>query len=119
MPLKDPVQRRAYTRRYNRERRESDPKFKADTYARRDKWRATAAEERAQILAEFRAAGCKHCDETTACCLDAHHRDPAGKDFSPGDANNRCMSPERFRAELAKCDCVCKNCHAKIHAGLI
>lgn len=119
MPLKDRDQRRAYARKYHSDRRARDPEFKAAAYAHRDRWRAQAADERAQILAEFRAAGCKHCPESTACCLDAHHRDPAEKDFSAGDANKRCMSPERFRAELAKCDCVCKNCHAKIHAGLI
>ena len=119
MPYTDPEKRRAYARQYNSDRRKHDPKFKADAYARRDRWKEKSSALREHIIAEFRANGCKHCPESTPCALDAHHRDPEHKDFSPGNAKNLGMSPDRLRIELAKCDCVCKNCHSKIHAGLL
>lgn len=47
--------------------------------------------------------------------LDFHHRDPADKD--PSFANLRGWSWERIEKEIAKCDLVCRNCHAERHAG--
>ena len=48
-----------------------------------------------------------------------HHLDPDTKEFEIGNAYAHCTSPKRLRAELAKCVCVCHNCHAKIHANLV
>jgi hypothetical protein len=36
-----------------------------------------------------------------------------------GNYGSRQPSLENFIAELAKCICVCENCHRKIHAGVI
>ena len=32
---------------------------------------------------------------------------------------SRSYSPDRVRKELAKCVCLCMNCHAKVHAGRV
>ena len=45
--------------------------------------------------------------------------DPSSKDFNIGMAQSRKISPARVEAELAKCVCLCMNCHAKVHAGII
>jgi predicted HNH restriction endonuclease len=57
--------------------------------------------------------------KTDACCLSAHHLDPAKKDFAIGRFLSNGASAKRVLAELVKCICVCENCHRKIHAGLI
>jgi|WetSurMetagenome_2_1015567.scaffolds.fasta_scaffold482948_1 predicted HNH restriction endonuclease len=46
--------------------------------------------------------------------FDCHHRDPKSKEFGIGSRQS--ADPEEIRQELEKCDLVCKNCHAMIHA---
>lgn len=118
MPIKDPEARRAYTRAWQAE------KYKDPEYRKRHQAavRAVSARVRArlrELLNEFRKDGCLLCTETTLCCLDAHHTDPGAKDFSIGEAVHDRTSPAKVAAELAKCVCLCKNCHAKLHAGLV
>lgn len=61
---------------------------------------------------------CACCPESSSSCLDFHHLDPSTKE--------RCISNmigthcwETVLKEIAKCVCVCRNCHSKIHAGEI
>lgn len=49
--------------------------------------------------------------------LDFHHLDPSKKEYSISKL--RTYSLENLKIELAKCICVCSNCHGEIHAGLI
>ena len=49
--------------------------------------------------------------------LDFHHKDPSQKEFDISRV--RKLKFELVKTELDKCVCVCKNCHAEIHAGLI
>ncbi len=119
MPRKDPAARREAHAAYYRRRLLEDPEFKARHYAY---VRATQQATRVKIaglVAAFKAGGCAACGERTPCCLSAHHRDPADKDFPVGDASTgKKYSARQVEAELAKCVCVCHNCHAKIHAGV-
>jgi hypothetical protein len=56
---------------------------------------------------EFKATKtCSICGETAPECLEFHHRNPAEKSRA---------SKERVLAEVAKCDVLCANCHAKRH----
>jgi len=53
-------------------------------------------------------------------CVDAlefHHRDPSQKDFAPS-AKGHTVSWDRLRAEIAKCDLLCANCHREVHNGI-
>jgi hypothetical protein len=70
-----------------------------------------------QITEKVRATGCVCCGEKELCCLDLHHRDPSEKEFTI--SQYRTIAVERLLEEIKKCIVVCKNCHAKIHAGLI
>lgn len=49
--------------------------------------------------------------------LDFHHKDPNVKEYNISQL--RTYSFEKLKIELDKCLCVCRNCHAEIHAGLI
>jgi hypothetical protein len=71
-----------------------------------------------QIIARFRMHGCRLCAERETVCLTAHHLDPGLKSFNIGASCTR-HGREAILAELAKCICVCLNCHAKITAGII
>jgi hypothetical protein len=71
------------------------------------------------MISGFKSGGCACCNETAECCLVAHHLDPVAKELTIGLATSKLMGRKRLAAELAKCVCVCANCHAKIHAGLI
>lgn len=68
-----------------------------------------------KALSAFRKKGCSLCPEKEPCVLDAHHVDPETKEVNISKAHDA----EEFSKELRKCLCVCRNCHAKIHAGLI
>jgi hypothetical protein len=60
---------------------------------------------------------CICCGEKEIICLDFHHVDPTQKDFQLSSATTQSL--ENVQTEINKCVLVCKNCHAKIHAGII
>jgi hypothetical protein len=47
--------------------------------------------------------------------LDFHHRDPEEKDTNISKLVLRQSSIKRLQEELAKCICVCANCHRELH----
>ena len=57
--------------------------------------------------------GCFKCGEKDSACLDMHHPDPTTKDGDP----SRKGKFETFLKEAQKCVVLCRNCHAKVHAG--
>jgi hypothetical protein len=61
---------------------------------------------------------CCICPETVVECLDFHHLDPTTKETTISHAVEA-WSWTRLQTEIQKCVIVCRNCHAKIHAGLI
>lgn len=62
-----------------------------------------------------RQASCAHCGERHVACLHFHHRNAEEKDFSISTAVFHGWGIERIMAEIAKCDVLCANCHAKHH----
>lgn len=67
------------------------------------------------LIAVFRSGGCVVCGEKDPACLDAHHMNPATKLFGIGVLKTKTCSPTTLRDELAKCVCLCSNCHRKLH----
>lgn len=63
--------------------------------------------------------GCSICNESNPCCLDFHHLHPNQKKFAIGAAPNLVERWEKIVEEIAKCVCICANCHRKTHAGEI
>lgn len=61
---------------------------------------------------------CALCEESTPCCLDLHHLDPAQKEVTISNVVQY-WSWKRLKMEIDKCIVVCSNCHRKIHAGMI
>ena len=59
---------------------------------------------------------CLVCGEADNCCLDFHHRDPSLKSRCLADAVRCGWSEKRLQEEIDKCDILCRNCHARVHA---
>ena len=57
---------------------------------------------------------CQKCGEDHPACLHFHHRNPECKEFGIG-SNVISVSKTRLAEEIAKCDVLCANCHAKTH----
>jgi hypothetical protein len=56
------------------------------------------------------------CGEEHPAALDFHHRNPKEKRFNISVAvAHRDIPDDEIRAEIAKCDVLCRNCHAKLH----
>jgi hypothetical protein len=93
------------------------------TYYRKDpKAQYKRAKERRKELVLWlneikRQKKCLCCDETEIVCLDFHHI--GKKDIDISDMLRNGYSKKNIEKELAKCICVCSNCHRKIHAGII
>ena len=116
MPYKDVAYGREHHKKYMRtwyaKNKKKHKKYvRAATLKQRERIRG--------LLAVFKAQGCCLCPEIEPCCLDAHHTNPNKKDFAIGDSLRMVYSLKKIEAELRKCVCVCRNCHAKIHAGLL
>ncbi len=59
--------------------------------------------------------GCLYCGETHPAALDFHHRDAAEKSATVRQLCDSAASVDAILLEVAKCDCVCANCHRKLH----
>lgn len=77
------------------------------------------AAKRAWVRKHKAEHGCRFCEEDEPVALDLHHRDGTVKEFSIGAGVAKDFGWDRLRAEVAKCDVVCANCHRKFHAGLL
>lgn len=60
---------------------------------------------------------CNRCAENHPACLQFHHKDPGEKTVNLGRAVARGWGPARILEEMAKCEILCANCHAKEHLG--
>jgi hypothetical protein len=57
---------------------------------------------------------CQKCGyNKSVWALDFHHRDKAEKEFSIGQKLGL-ISKKRLVVEVAKCDLLCRNCHAEV-----
>lgn len=62
---------------------------------------------------------CKVCGEKEPCVLDFHHKNKRTKLFGLAIGVSCGYAIDKLLAEIAKCICLCSNCHRKVHAGLI
>lgn len=119
MAYTDPEKRRAYHNAWHKEQYANDPAYKKAFKARTHRRHKRRDKIVADMLIAFRATGCIVCPEKEPCCLVAHHIDSAEKDFALGVARYGGHGRMRVMRELAKCVCLCANCHAKLHASVI
>ena len=68
---------------------------------------------RRHIFDYLNQSECKVCGEQDPVVLQFDHRDPSDKDFAISEAVSRKISIKRINEEIAKCDILCANCHAR------
>lgn len=104
MPYADKEKQAAYLREY----------YRANKEKYRDKSKELTRRQRDGVRSLKKR--CQECGEAHPATLCFHHRDPSEKSFSLADGGNRgYIAKERLEAEIAKCDVLCHNCHAKLH----
>ena len=119
MPYADPEEGKKKHSEYMRDRYKNDPEYREKHKALVKKNNDLNRRRIRRLLKDFRASGCLLCSESEECCLSAHHLSKSEKNFTVAHAQARRYSHRRVKEELAKCVCVCENCHRKIHAGII
>lgn len=75
--------------------------------------RAAIKKIRAAILEYRQTHPCVDCGENDPIVLDFDHRIRKDKQFSIANATSITVSIETLRAEMAKCDIRCANCHRR------
>lgn len=118
MPYKDKEYGKKQHREYMR-KLYADPKYMEGQRTRVKTYKDKIRVEHTKLIDEFKKDGCSLCSEKTPCCLSAHHVGSSKKEHRISAAWRRGLGVERFRNELAKCICLCENCHRKVHCGLI
>lgn len=120
MPHKNSEKKKQYNREWNRahpeSRRKSREKRKEKQYEYNRRYNAAVGRNTIRKYSKHirETLGCAVCGERTACCLDFHHVEPSTKTERLSK-----LSAIEFAEEIGKCIVLCKNCHAKTHAGLI
>ena len=74
------------------------------------------ADKARAIWAESLAKGCMDCGLQEPLILHFHHRDPKQKKYTVASMLH--YSETLIRAEIAKCDVLCPNCHARRHVAM-
>ena len=114
MPAKDPEKRRATVRAWYARVKHT---FGPEVLERRKTNRENRQLEIRTWFLELKGSlSCARCGEDHPACLQFHHPDPRVKETSIADAVRRGFSRKRLLAEIAKCEVLCANCHAKHHA---
>lgn len=58
---------------------------------------------------------CVKCGENRKYVIDFHHIDPSKKKFNISQGVSSSTPQEKIEAEVAKCVCLCRNCHQEFH----
>jgi hypothetical protein len=73
------------------------------------------ARQKAEWWREYKKTlKCNRCPENHPACLQFHHSDPTQKEVTVSQVV-RWWSIRRIMEEVAKCEVLCANCHAKEH----
>lgn len=106
--------KRAYERKWRRDKAAHDPEYLKRKQATDAAWR------KRHLLAFAKAKmerGCDRCGfNACAQALQYHHRDPAEKLYDLGRWSPS-IGKAKLAEEIAKCDLLCANCHAMEHCS--
>ncbi|GHO64842.1 hypothetical protein KSC_037340 [Ktedonobacter sp. SOSP1-52] len=109
MPHKDPEKRAQYSKEYGKQ---WYPKHKDEVIARRKKKQQEITKWFRECKSTFQ---CMRCGISHPAVLQFHHRDRSSKNFNIARRAINPTSQKKLAEEIAKCDVLCVNCHAKLH----
>lgn len=107
MTTNTPEQNKRYRKAYYARNKEQ---IKSEVKARKNKNKEWLREYKAGLV-------CSICGFDHPAALQFHHRDPSTKDMDVSAAIG--WSIDRLLKEIEKCDVLCANCHAILHASLV
>lgn len=104
-------ERRAYWRQWyeNNKHRED---YKTADKATKKRIRKERREWFQELKKSFK---CQRCGITDHRVLDLHHKDPSQKDTEVSNLVHTGFSKKKILNEIAKCICLCANCHRIEH----
>lgn len=73
-------------------------------------------EIRQQVQEYKKTVACVRCGFSHPAAIDFHHRDPKNKTIEISLIWRKGWSWAKIQTELDKCDALCRNCHAILHA---
>ena len=103
-------------RAYERNKYKTNAAFREQQRVRRKRNRKKDKLKSQILLVAFKENGCKLCNEKETSCMAAHHIEPDKKEYAIATLKSK---PSLMAVELEKCICLCHNCHAKLHAGVL
>ena len=113
MPYKTSEALRSYNREYYRHNR-------ARLLEKQREKNKRFAESRRKWLVEYKKTlECVRCGENHPATLTFHHKKGSAKIFEIGNAVVLGVSLKKLIAEIAKCEVLCANCHAKEHLAYL
>ena len=86
-----------------------------ESYREAERIRQRRARAKTRIFVNSMKTKCSKCPKNHPACLHFHHRDPAIKVMKIQQAVTNKMPRDKLLEEIAKCDVLCANCHAKLH----
>lgn len=105
MPKKTKEEQRLYAKEHYQKHKEK--------YQIRDKKRK---DDVRQWVKNYKVnKGCKVCKEKHPACLHFHHINPNKKEKTISSMIANRISLKKIKIEIAKCEILCANCHAKEH----
>lgn len=111
LPHKDPVERAAYHRAYNK-RMYADPAWRKRHMANVAVAKKKRMAEIAWQVNELKKQPCMDCGKKfPPICMDWDHRVGSDKIKDVSGMVMRAWSADKIFAEIKKCDLVCSNCH--------
>ena len=102
-----------YMRRYY-EQNKSVLIARSKEYRRKHPEKQRERTQRAKFMMNVFKSTCVKCDEDRLYCIDFHHVDPSTKRLNLSTLK-WFTNIDDIKAEVAKCICLCKNCHAEFH----
>lgn len=105
--------RRLAWNKYNRAHTEEAKVYRLAHMSEHREYQRLFRDRHRAILLEAKASGCVDCGEMDPVVLDFDHI--GGKTFNVARMSGR-TSYEALRAEIAKCEIRCANCHRKMTA---
>lgn len=108
------------TEKWKADNQDRMQKYRRDWYARNREVSIETVKKRNNDLVKWfrnykRTCSCSICGENHPACLTFHHRNASEKIIEVSILVARHNKRERVLAEIAKCDVMCANCHAKLH----
>jgi hypothetical protein len=104
MPFKNPEDHKRAKKKWYEKNKSLTAQRSREARQRRREWYDSIMETKS----------CEKCGESDRACLDWHHTDPTVKEETVSFLlKNR--SKQSILEEIDKCQCLCANCHRKLH----